>query len=465
MQATYQWTVDLQENFQQTHRMAAKQGDSLTRVLVLSLYDGGVAWEVPGKTILQIVYCKPDGTGGVYDALPDNSPACTASGNTITAKLHPQMFTVPGRVACEVRMLTSGGAQLSTFSWYLEVERSPASDIQSEDYYRFSSLDSLRAALDALEKKIGILSQLKTSVRSDLVSAINEVFNREYVFSVNGRKPNQDGAVYLTAEYIAAQITALEFAGTLQEALDKLEAEASTPRPGAYTQMQKCVVNGKSVLRVYLYGLDEEERGYSLQLYRCARHRGTRANWIPVGDEGENLFGYHVLAGKYCSSLSSGDKVNYPDTPAWMPNEGYLPGSYLTYEMSTVGPGVEPLPPTKGTGSQAPVGPLLEYVQIDLEQFVLPLLKPAYLEDGTFSWECCGLYGLARNKEGRGSPLLFRFDVVKDGKVVAPCRGLLRIGISRNADSLAPTIGEDGQSATLPRTGGKTIKDLYVQVL
>ena len=139
--------------------LRAKQGDTLSRTAELQLFDGGTIWNVPADaTILQIVYCKPDRHGGCYDTMPDDSAACTVSGNVVTAKLHPQMFTVAGTVVAELRLLSTAGGQLGTFTWYIAVEASAASNIAiSEDYYRFASLDSLRVAVDALTGRVETL--------------------------------------------------------------------------------------------------------------------------------------------------------------------------------------------------------------------------------------------------------------------------------------------------------------------
>lgn len=129
----------------------AKQGDSLSRALEIRLYSGGAEWPVPtGANILQIGFCKPDRHGGIYDTMPDDSPACSVSGNVVTAMLHPQLFTCPGTVVCELRMLNSSGVQLATFSWLLQVSESAVSAAVSEDYYRFASLDALRTYIDSI---------------------------------------------------------------------------------------------------------------------------------------------------------------------------------------------------------------------------------------------------------------------------------------------------------------------------
>ena len=193
MEINHTLLLDLQQ-IGTRQMMQAKQGDSLTRVAKLCLYDGGTEFDVPSGTTLQIAYAKADGKGGLYDKMPDGSTACTSSGNIVTAKLHPQMFTVAGLVSCELRLMTSSGEQLSTFSWFITVQASASAGAESEDYFRF-------ATLDGVINDIGDLSKLTTTTRSSLVAAINSVnssltdLSRKAVKSVNGVQPDAIGDV------------------------------------------------------------------------------------------------------------------------------------------------------------------------------------------------------------------------------------------------------------------------------
>lgn len=170
MDITHKISLDLQQTGAR-QVMFAKQGDRLTRIARLLLYDGGTEFSVPDGVTPQIAYAKPDGKGGIYDTMPDGSAACTVSGNVVTARLHPQMFSVAGIVACELRLLTASGAQLSTFSWFITVQASATEGIVSEDYFNVASLEGLQAA-------IGDLTNLSTEAKDSLVAAINEVLSK-----------------------------------------------------------------------------------------------------------------------------------------------------------------------------------------------------------------------------------------------------------------------------------------------
>lgn len=168
MRITHEITLDM-KNSAQRQIIEVKQGDCLSRQIVIALFDGGTIWPVPEDvTILQVAFYKPDRTGGLYDKMPDDSTACTAAGNLITAQLHPQMFTVNGLVLCELRMLNEDGLRLSTFSWYMMVAESATNKIRSEDYYNFASLTAMR-------NDIGVLRELQTEEKQNIVAAINEV--------------------------------------------------------------------------------------------------------------------------------------------------------------------------------------------------------------------------------------------------------------------------------------------------
>ena len=214
MNVIHQIRLDMQQNsLRQT--LHVKQGDSMSRTVSLALYNNGTAWEIPSDaTILQLAYYKPDRTGGLYDTMPDNSTACIAAGNVVTARLHPQMFAVAGLVACELRLLTQSGAQISTFSWYMMVDAAVTNGITSEDYFNFATLDGLRG-------QIGDLTGLLTAEKSNLVAALNEVL-KQSVRSVNGQTPAPSGAVTIAPEHIGVQIQTNQYQGTLAEALEEL---------------------------------------------------------------------------------------------------------------------------------------------------------------------------------------------------------------------------------------------------
>ncbi len=193
--------IDLSRR-EQPERIDVVQGDSMSRTLEIKLYNNGAAYSVPeSASILQIAYCKPDKTCGLYDELPSGENACTVAGNKVTAILHPQMFTAAGAVYCELRMLDERGTQLTTFKWIMNVAESVVNKMNSEDYYNFHAVS---------------------------------------ILSINNCVPNKKGELYLAAEDIPAfpaNIPAFE--GTIDDALDILGATVFHGQLGAFLKALK----------------------------------------------------------------------------------------------------------------------------------------------------------------------------------------------------------------------------------
>lgn len=116
----------------------AVQGDSGTRTLIAELQSNGLSWEIPAGTALLVRYRKPDGTGGVYDSLPDGTKAWSAEGSTLTVALAPQVFTARGTVEMELTLLKEQ-QQISTFLLELRVSGQLPEGEESRDYVNLAS--------------------------------------------------------------------------------------------------------------------------------------------------------------------------------------------------------------------------------------------------------------------------------------------------------------------------------------
>lgn len=131
----------------------AVQGEANTRQLVISLFTNSVAWEIPSGATAAVAFLKPDGKKGLYDKLPDGSPATVLSGNTVAAILAPQALTCAGTVLTSIVFYDAEGDTLATFPFRLLVERNPAAGEQiSNDYYNPSIFDLDRAVRDLEEQ-------------------------------------------------------------------------------------------------------------------------------------------------------------------------------------------------------------------------------------------------------------------------------------------------------------------------
>lgn len=156
MQVTKNITLDLLETGSPVI-IKAKQNDRNTRYIAAHLYVDGLAYPVPSGTEIAFRYKKPDGTAGFYDALPDNSPAITVSGNTVTVELVEQVLTVAGCVHCEINMYNAASEKLTTFTFEISVEESVLTDTEiiSSDYYNVLTAEiakALQAVTDATEQ-------------------------------------------------------------------------------------------------------------------------------------------------------------------------------------------------------------------------------------------------------------------------------------------------------------------------
>lgn len=112
----------------------AVQGEQYSRRIEMKLYDGGVAWTVPGGVFVAMRYSKPDGTSGYYDTLPDGTKAWSAEGNTVCIYVAPQMLTVPGVVQGQLEIIQNQSI-LASFPLRLKVAGNLTAKLQtSADY-------------------------------------------------------------------------------------------------------------------------------------------------------------------------------------------------------------------------------------------------------------------------------------------------------------------------------------------
>lgn len=137
-------------------RLRMVQGDSNTRTIEASLWDGAQPYAVPDGSNVMVRFRKPDGTGGLYDTTEGGSPI-TFDGNNVAAPVATQMLAVPGEVAAEMDIYGTGtgtaAEKLATFRFIVEVAPCvlPDAEIISSDYYNILSAQ-IAAAVAAGEK-------------------------------------------------------------------------------------------------------------------------------------------------------------------------------------------------------------------------------------------------------------------------------------------------------------------------
>ena len=122
-------------------KISMVQGDSNTRIIQAQLWDGANPYTIPTGAAVMMRFCKPDGTGGLYDKT-ESGQSITVSGSTVTAPVATQMLTVAGGVMAEVDIYAAGedaasAQNLASFAFLVEVAPSvyPDAEIISSDYY------------------------------------------------------------------------------------------------------------------------------------------------------------------------------------------------------------------------------------------------------------------------------------------------------------------------------------------
>lgn len=124
-------TVDL-GNKGLRSKVDAVQGDS-AREIEITLVSNGQPWEVPQGVSVLIRYAKTDGTGGVYDTMPDGTEAWWAEENRLYICLAPQVCSVAGEVALQAVIIYEQ-EQISTFDISLMVSGEVKEKIKSKPY-------------------------------------------------------------------------------------------------------------------------------------------------------------------------------------------------------------------------------------------------------------------------------------------------------------------------------------------
>ncbi len=136
-------------------RLHMVQGDSNSRTIVATLWDGAQLYSIPEGAAIMVRFRKPDGTGGLYNATESGNKVSYA-GSIVTVPVATQMLAVAGDVFAEINIFgsSSGAAaeRLATFRFIVEVAPCVLSDAQiiSSDYYNILAADiaGAKAAAD-----------------------------------------------------------------------------------------------------------------------------------------------------------------------------------------------------------------------------------------------------------------------------------------------------------------------------
>lgn len=150
----------------------AKQYDSGTRYVVLTITDKGAAWIIPEGVHGIVNITKPDNTVCWYDTDPVGNPVVEISGNKVTFLLAPQALTVSGEAVGDLSLYDAEGHKLTTFTFTLQIQKAAVADsrITSTDY--FNALSQTAAQIlstQSMVKPLGFYStveELETDISS-----------------------------------------------------------------------------------------------------------------------------------------------------------------------------------------------------------------------------------------------------------------------------------------------------------
>lgn len=99
------------------------QADRGSRAVSCRLLENGAAWMIPDGATARVAYTLPGGAEGLYDTMPDGSPAWQIDGNTVTVQLIDQLMAQPGMAHMSIVLIGPEGGQLAT--WPIRVNITP----------------------------------------------------------------------------------------------------------------------------------------------------------------------------------------------------------------------------------------------------------------------------------------------------------------------------------------------------
>lgn len=95
-------------------------GDRMIRSVACWLMENSKPWTVPADAWVQIAYKLPNGTTGIYDTMPDGTPAAGISGNAVIIELLDRLASQEGVAELSIVLTGSAGEQLAT--WPIQVQ-------------------------------------------------------------------------------------------------------------------------------------------------------------------------------------------------------------------------------------------------------------------------------------------------------------------------------------------------------
>ena len=192
----------------------AVQNDTNSRVISADIYADAAAWNIEPGISPALAYRKPDGTHGLYNQMPDATPAVTVDGNNVEITLAPQVLTADGIVnAAIVFTEESTLNRVASFPITIRVQKDPSSGAEvSNDYYKYTTMEQVS---DYIEQAEQIVSD----------ALVNSEAAKQAAIDANDAAQNARDSVAGAADAISGAISAAESANT---AADRADTVATT---------------------------------------------------------------------------------------------------------------------------------------------------------------------------------------------------------------------------------------------
>lgn len=197
MIVTHNIKIDFTNPGNAPHKLTMVQGDTNTRAVAISLTENGTAFAFPAAAAAMVRFRKTDGTGGVYDTMPDGSAACSIDGNTVTVLVAPQMLTCPGMVWASVA-LTDGNGLLGTFHFAIQVQADPSANADaSQNYFSYDTVSKVNEAIiralagvESIDSRIANAMAQRSQLEPVFVNSVSECTDPQKLYVL------PDGYIY-----------------------------------------------------------------------------------------------------------------------------------------------------------------------------------------------------------------------------------------------------------------------------
>jgi hypothetical protein len=198
-------------------RLHMVQGDSNSRTIVATLWDGAQPYSVPDGSSVMVRFRKPDGTGGLYDS-SEAGETISYAGNVVTAPVATQMLAVAGDVFAEIDIFGSGSGtaaeRLATFRFVVEVAPCvlPDAEIISSDYYNVLAA-KVAEAVAAADQAEQAKSAAAASASAAATSAADAATSAEGAVKYNAPQTLTEAQKQQARDNIGAEVFYIDLEG------------------------------------------------------------------------------------------------------------------------------------------------------------------------------------------------------------------------------------------------------------